>query len=260
MLSRPRRTRFSRLQTGMTLVELIIGTVVGLVILAGVFSSYFTSIVASANMNRSARLNQDLRVAMDLMANDIRRAGYWIDPPEPPEPPISDIAISADGTSILVAYDANWQSATPQVVFGYRLNNGVVETLHDPAGAVKVTPGSGLGGLDVSAYWQPLTDAKETRVTGLSFSTSPSQCMNISVVPPKIWPSVINNNTPVRMPMCENTGATGYVAPTNGNVLVEMRGIRIQLVGQHAMDGDIEMELVQDVKVQNNRIFVFTSP
>jgi len=71
-----------RQQQGVTLIELMIGLLVGAVITGGVINIYNNTLKSSTENLNLARLNQDLRAMMDLMVRDMRRAGYVTDQPE----------------------------------------------------------------------------------------------------------------------------------------------------------------------------------
>ena len=66
-----------RRSRGLSIVELLVGTAVGLVVVAAAT----TVVTRHARENRTlaieARLVQDLRTAADIIARDLRRAGYW---------------------------------------------------------------------------------------------------------------------------------------------------------------------------------------
>jgi len=64
-------------QKGFTLIELMIAMMLGLIVIGGALSIYISTIRSSSDVVNSARLNYDLDSAMQLMVNDIRRAGYW---------------------------------------------------------------------------------------------------------------------------------------------------------------------------------------
>ena len=67
-------TRISA-QRGMSLIELMVGIVIGLIILAGVTNIWLTTIVSSADTLKQSKLNQELTTLMSVMSNDIMRAG-----------------------------------------------------------------------------------------------------------------------------------------------------------------------------------------
>ena len=65
-----------KLQRGVTLVELMIGLAVGLIVVGAVLSVYLTTVNTSGETLKSSRLNQQVSAIMNVMSNDIRRAGY----------------------------------------------------------------------------------------------------------------------------------------------------------------------------------------
>ncbi len=64
-------------QNGLTIVELMVGMAVGLLVLLGVTTVYINTLHTSANTLDGSRLNQEVSAIMNIMVNDIRRAGYW---------------------------------------------------------------------------------------------------------------------------------------------------------------------------------------
>jgi prepilin peptidase dependent protein B len=68
--------RLSR-QGGFTISELMVSMVIGLLILAGVVTVYISVLKSSNTVLKGGRLNGEMTAIMTIMANDIRRAGYW---------------------------------------------------------------------------------------------------------------------------------------------------------------------------------------
>lgn len=68
------KSRYS--QCGMTIIELMVGLTVGLIVVGMVVSVYITSLGTSSDTLKSSRLNQEMSAIINIMANDIRRAGY----------------------------------------------------------------------------------------------------------------------------------------------------------------------------------------
>lgn len=66
-------------QRGVSMIELMVGTAIGLLIVAGLISLYVSNLTGSRKLLLEARLNQDLRAAADLVARDLRRASFWDD-------------------------------------------------------------------------------------------------------------------------------------------------------------------------------------
>jgi type IV pilus assembly protein PilW len=63
-------------QRGVSLVELMVSVTIGLILLAGVLSIFLSSKVTYFANEKTARLQENGRVALDLMQHDIRSAGY----------------------------------------------------------------------------------------------------------------------------------------------------------------------------------------
>ena len=73
-----------RRQRGVTLIGLMIGLAVGLLVLSATLQAYMMISEGARDTLREARLDQELRAALDVIRLDIRRAGYWADPdPDP---------------------------------------------------------------------------------------------------------------------------------------------------------------------------------
>ena len=64
-------------QGGFSLTELMVGTLVGLVVLAGALHLYSATAAAGADNLRMARLSHELRALEGLIRADLRRAGFW---------------------------------------------------------------------------------------------------------------------------------------------------------------------------------------
>lgn len=241
---------------GFTLVELMIGLVIGLIVLGIVGSIYMSVLDGSGYALRSARLNQEVRVAMNFMTDDIRRAGFWsaaqagtpenqlpVNPFTRRDGAVRDVHILNSGNCILFAYDADF--AGGQVVFGYRLNANAVEMLMGNANP----PTDNCA--PANAIWTPLTDNAAVVVTALSFDTVGSRCFNTTT---NVGWTVTTANT--RVPACEDDNATDYEEPDSGDLMVESRLINITLAGNHANDANLRINLQETVKVRNNRIFL----
>lgn len=136
-------------QQGLTLVELLVGIVVGLVVLSAAGGAMISYMRSYSDSQKVLNLNQNMRAVMDIMARDIRRAGYMTsqidDLSALKENPffkemcdlrICDVA-GYSGSCISFSYDMNGDSAVTgsdnkkdgekNEVFGFRLNNKVLE-------------------------------------------------------------------------------------------------------------------------------------
>jgi type IV pilus assembly protein PilW len=152
---------------GLTLVELMVGLALGLLIVAIATSLLVSRIREHRAMLLEARLMQDLRTAADLVARDLRRAGYWGE---------ANAAVARHGLGALQAnpYTAMSPSsgASDAVSFRYSRDNTENHNLDSNeqfgfrlrAGVVEMLLGSGS--------WQALTDSGTLVVT--AFSVTPT--------------------------------------------------------------------------------------
>jgi len=65
------------LQRGLSIVELMVGVTISLFILAGATMLMSTQMGDNRRLLLEAQVQQDLRATADLIARDLRRAGYW---------------------------------------------------------------------------------------------------------------------------------------------------------------------------------------
>jgi type IV pilus assembly protein PilW len=145
---------------GLSMIELLVGTAVGLVVVAA-----GTTVVAqSTRENRAlqveARLMQDLRTASDIVSRDLRRAGYWASAASGvraddgsavvanPYAAIGPDAAASDGVRLAFSRDAAENDLVDgNERFGFRLRGGAIELQ--------------LG----DGNWQALTDPATLTVT-----------------------------------------------------------------------------------------------
>lgn len=97
-------------QKGFTLIELMIGLLVGLIVLSAVGYTFLSTLRSSKDILNSARLNRDASIITDLIVGELRRTGYY---------PVSlslsgsdsgfgtgeqDLFVSGDNECVLYAY------------------------------------------------------------------------------------------------------------------------------------------------------------
>jgi len=258
-------------QTGVTLVELMVGMVISLIVIAIVGTLFINTVRGGNDALRAMKLNHELRAVMNYMVADLRRAGFWEDAAaaalnsnipfvnpftdrDPANHPkdvwIHDFNGVRDCIMYSYDYDHNndgklYDRSSPDVapLLGFRLNNGVVQAMQ---------PGWNIGTLGTSACkgrFEGLTDPNTITVTELSFSTEDSQCRNMASG--EVWAVTTASATPA----CALAPPSGR-PHASGERLLETRQIRIQLTGHHAMDPQISMTLSDSVKIRNNRIII----
>jgi len=149
----------------------MIGTTIGLFVVAGTVSLYATNASSSRRLLAEARLNQDLRAAMDLVSRDLRRSGYWGNA-------IKGTTITGSGTSTTAnpyrgvssteADDVNGEvtyqfsrdateddSVADAEHFGFRLDGGVLQMQTE------------------EDSWTPMTDSNQVTVTEFTVADNP---------------------------------------------------------------------------------------
>jgi type IV pilus assembly protein PilW len=153
--------RLHRFQQGLSVVELMVGIAIGLVVAAAALSLLARHLHENRSLLVEARLLQDLRTTTDLMARDLRRAGYWghaaqaiwresATPQANPHATLSAQDTVRFSYSRETADDADDNAVDTPEAFGYRLQNGAIEMQ------------LGAGG------WQAMTDPGTMTVVGLS--------------------------------------------------------------------------------------------
>lgn len=199
-------------QRGLSLIELMISLSVGLFLLGGLLTFLLNNTKSNADTAKAVRLSQELRSTMDLMAGDIRRAGFWGNAQlgigsTPVANPFGAINTSTAGC-ILYSYDQNLDgvlnSNAPDERFGFLLDGG----------AVKMRSGSVSYSCAASAEWQALTDANSVTITALTFTATSTAAVN--------------------------------------NTRVTVRNITITLTGQSKSDASVVQTLTETVRVRND--------
>lgn len=157
-------------QRGLSIVEMMVGIAIGLIIVAASTLMVAGQLADNRRLMLETQIQQDLRAAADLIARDLRRAGYWKDahlgtapaaaagtglgnPYTALELPDSAEPLRAIRYAYADRFAAENQAVDAGERRGFRLSNGVIQTE--------------LG----NGNWQPVTDSNVLAVTG--FETEP---------------------------------------------------------------------------------------
>ncbi len=253
-----------RNRQGFTLLELLVGLVLGLIVLGGVVYVFVGNAQGSLFLLRSTRFNQDLRRVMDLMVTDIRRAGYQgpgadagtVDNPfmlvtpgsinisidrygsgeaqsscilfaynrDSDDPPV--VGYCSSGCSSVPTYSSVTFGTTSMEMYGYRLRDGAVE--------MRTGPRTGVTTFDcASGTWQDVTDTNNMTVTSLQFARY-DDCVVFSSS------GIAHDST------CS--------AGSSGDVRVRRTDVRITLGGRVASDSTVQQQLQEKVTLQNEQV------
>lgn len=219
-----KRTR----QRGLSLVELMVGIAVGLFVLAAAAAMTATQLSDNRRLLLETQVQQDLRMAADIIARDLRRAGYaggqWVNAIWPSagtssggsQPNTFDtFAVGADGDS--VEFDYNGDGGGP-VEAGYRLQG------------TRLQSDLGTGG------WQDLTDASTLEITAFTVQSDPVE--------------VTSGPVPDKLPcprLCPDT-------TTNCWPELVVRDVRITIVGRAVSDAAVQHTVTRSVRLRNDQI------
>lgn len=242
---------------GFTLIEMMIGIVVGMLVIAGVIAVYITTLQISNETIRSIKLNQELRAIMGIITTDVRRAGYWSqalgdsndthnpftirNTNDPVDLPNSDVTIHGDNC-ILYSYDATYPNAETDF-FGFKQDDTNIRMLVNNGGPTSDDT-CNIGD------WVTLNDDSTIAISELSFRTTGSQCLNITQ--DIRWE--VDSDATIPACECNDTVCTDYQTPAADDILVEVRYIAITLAGNHQAEPDTTVTFTEQVKLRNNRI------
>jgi prepilin peptidase dependent protein B len=144
-------------QRGLSIIETMVGLTIGLFIVGAALKLFIDNIDSNRRLLVETRVNQDLRAAADLIARDLRRAGYWqqaasgVWQPTAAAVPNPNAAIGAP-PEVTYRYDKN---ATEVYEAGFRLSSGKIQmrtaantwqditdpsTMRVPENGLEVTP------------------------------------------------------------------------------------------------------------------------
>lgn len=210
--------------SGMSLIEILIALAVNIMLLTAlvaVLASYVGHYNTATNTDV---LNQQLQTAMQIMASDIRRAGYWGNASSDinsgannnPFMVSGSTDISASGSCILFTYDYDGNGSVPSVSsaidderYGYRLSGGALQSR---------PPGSAFACNAASSNWENMTNPSIVTITALTFT------LNTYALP------------------------IGQAHPT-----ITTRSVDISITGQLVADTSITKTITQHVRVRNDK-------
>lgn len=178
-------------QRGLSLIELMISITIGLILLAGVLSIFLSSKVTYFTNEKTARLQENGRVALDLVTHDVRAAGYM------------GCARAVPFTNALNGPTAMlWNYAVP--LQGYESDNSISWLPAIAAGTLNPAP---IASSDVIVTRVPVRDGRALRVES-NFASLTSD----PVVPAS---ATIQRGTIMMITDCESSSVfqvTGYSA------------------------------------------------
>lgn len=230
-------TSLSQYQRGLSIVELLIGVAVGLFVLAGALKLFGDYINNNRQLVLETRVNQDMRAAADLIARDLRRAGYWGNSTAAVvgTPAVSQYAaVSPTGTAASTQTTYSYSQGTEDNAlntttenFGFRLNSGALQYLQ--------------GG-----NWQTMTDPNTLTVT--AFTVTPQQ----RCVPLQQYCTGASSSTCAACTLNATTGCPSTACATCP--FLNVRSYAIALQGTSTTDASVVRNLQETVRVRNDQL------
>lgn len=230
-------TSLRQSQRGLSIVEMLIGIAVGMFVLGGVLTVFVDYLNNNRRLVLETRINQDLRAAADLIARDLRRAGYWGNATGAVvgTPAVSQYAeVSPTGTAASATVTYSYSQGTEDNIlvpatedFGFSLNSGVLRYLQ--------------GG-----SWQPITDPNIMTVT--AFTVTPRQ----RCVPLQQYCTGASSSTCAACALDATTGCPTASCATCP--FLNVRSFAIALQGTSTTDASVVRNLQETVRVRNDQL------
>lgn len=247
--------RIERLEVGATIVELMIGLTLGLMITASALAMLASTTSGASSALGSARLNIELRGGMDVMVEDIRRAGFGLSGCDPNL--ATDIAVydfDEDGIDdcVVYAYDSNNDGSCN--FYGYRMEGGAISSRDG---------GSGDASDCANGSWESLTDPGTVVIdapeNNQSYFAISYQCIRANDISGTTTVSPTSEACKPGEALYDETLAAALTAGTHVG-LIEVREVTIRLAGYLSSDAAMTMLLTQSVAVRNHRAVIVPSP
>ena len=214
-------------ESGFTLIELMIGLLIGLIVLSGATYIFVITVKSSRDVMYSARLNQELAAAVSIITGDIRRAGAWRQVAGNSSP-YSDIGLDfkvISASCVLYNYDEDGNGAIePDEYHGVRLQNSVLELKY--LGTTTNMSDCSL----LTDQWVPITDDNFMAVTEATF-TDESVCL-------------INGTVSAAAPACPSSVGSDEVG--------FVRKVSVKIKAEVNSDRDWKKTVEESVRLRND--------
>ncbi|GGO88248.1 type IV pilin [Marinobacterium nitratireducens] len=227
-------------QRGISLIELMIAMVLGLLIAAVVISMYGTTIASTQQAMTTIRLNQELRIAMDTIVRDIRRAGYSTVDAVSDNPYRDLVRVTSSATGPLAVFlndstalaDTDTQGSC--ILLGY-------ESTFDTAS----------GGERIAGFRHDTTDNTIEAMWGVIASASQpaTVCNGFGS-----WYNLLDENTvSASVSFILRDDAVAYTPVSVASFAQgTVKSIRVAISADSLIDPNISAELVEDVRIRGD--------
>jgi len=268
--------------SGFTLVELMVALALGLIVMLAVGFIFATSSRSSHENLKSSTLEQDLNAIMDIMASELRRAGFWDHALI--NPPVDHAYLNGDynhldlvsSSCVLYFYDADeGHDVDDDEMRGFKLNDTTKNIMMRRSCTVtsEGTYDTCMSDCDAGS-WGALNDDDLVEITGLTLTSTGSRCLNLSNEATRnrdYWDVTNTAATEFRCPCTNDTDITfySYVAgppasytagscatdtPATDDRVISIRQVNITIQGETEGDAAISKQITTTVKVANDHV------
>lgn len=212
-------------QAGVTILELMIGMVVGLIILSGALYVFTNTVISSRDILNSARMNQDLSAIMSIISGDLRRSGHWIQTASSATSPYTDLGMDLNVVSsscVLYNYDEDNSGTIDNDEYGgFRFSSDAVWSRASGASMTSCAV--------VSESWNRLSDESFMTIdTATSSFTDNSLCL------------------------IDNVASVACPSAIGGSEVAGVREILISISASVNSDTDWQKTVTESVKIRND--------
>ena len=165
-----RRTTPRGRSRGLSIIELLVGFAIGLFILSGAAAMFVSNINSSRQLLLEARINQDMRSAMDLITREIRRSAYWG----------NSLAgtLTAAGGSVASPNPYSAVATTGTTELGYQYSRDVTENNALDAGTeqfgFRLNTTNNSIQMNIGGTWQEVTNTATLSIPNSGLSITPT--------------------------------------------------------------------------------------
>ena len=233
-------TSFVRHQRGLSIIELLVGVAIGLFILGGALKLFGDNMHNNRRLVLETLVNQDMRAAADLIARDLRRAGYWgnstagvVTTNSMPVAATSPYAAVDQTTTAPIATLYSYSQGTEDNAldsstenFGFRLNSGTLQYFQ--------------GG-----NWQSMTDPKVLTITNFT-ATPVHRCVQLQ--------QYCTGGSSSTCAACAVDAGGCPTATCATCPFIKVRSYNIALEGKSTADTSVVRNLQESVRLRNDQL------
>ena len=212
-------------QKGFTLIELMIGIVVGFVAISATLSAFIAIVRSNADYLGMVKLNQELNAVMTIMVRDLRRAGY-------------------DGDASGLTSDNPFLDPYPATIDGNNLYIGAATNFTSPASNDCITftydlDGDGAFDGDDERFGY----RHDSDDNAIEMRDDDNECDEGS------WEEITNDDLIEITSLAFNDDSISL----DSTAVEEIRYIEISITGRLVKDNSVSRTLTERVRVRNDR-------